>query len=255
MPERLDRRRSSSGGSPAASTAAALTPLTARTAPTARLDEPTLRGATWILSTRGEGTDDERREWLLELDLDQLSNDELVQLCNGALLPEQFVRYLIGAAQPHIAVMFLESTFLLEQHSGPFESAAIGCPHGEDWVAWILFAGSYQLLEQAQAAGVQQPEAMRGVFFIPGCGLGKMNEKLHLDFVGELSRVQWLTKPKPYMVTAALSRFTPKEREYTALVPLGGGRHALCTADPSTLGAHVRRCASDSLPPPQRVPW
>ena len=143
-------------GATAASPPAPTTPTTATL-----LHSPPLPGAawTWTDNTLGSSTEEGYAEWRLTVNLEQLAQGQIVQLCEGAGLPIQFIEYLRTSEEKTIVVTFLPKAFLAAQNgrsdaAAEFVAAEIGCSSTSAWVPWLLICGSYALLETQAAAAL-----------------------------------------------------------------------------------------------------
>ena len=71
------------------------------------------------------------------------------------------------------------------------------------------------------------------------------SEPLHMLFDGQLAKTKWATNPTGFEVREAATALHPQQQQYTALVRESkNGKFALCTADSTRIGPHVRRAAA-----------
>ena len=142
------------------------------------LASPTLPGK-WVHTERSVGKPDEHEEWRLTVDLSILTDIQVKQLCDGALLHMDLLQFLQVSREKELVVVFLTRAFLVEQHGeADFDLADIGEETGpSQWVSWVQLSGSHTLLmqhaKQCAAAGTetQDPGQMRGLYLISARGL------------------------------------------------------------------------------------
>ena len=113
---------------------------------------------------------EERIEYWVRIDLERLSNDALLWVASEFGIPYAWLDYLrTGEPATRVfSILVLARAFLEDYHAdarkGLYDPLDIGVPGV--WIPWLLFCGSYQLIEQQAEGG------RIGVFFLPRVGLG-----------------------------------------------------------------------------------